>query len=75
MVAVQKSKVEWRDCIEWWQRYRRDRTDKATDLTAEITKRRLPSWSGEGGTIDNGWVYKVQIVQDIENWLSTRLST
>ncbi len=72
MAAVKQGNVEWSDCIEWWQKYRRDRTDKTTELTAEMTKRRLPGWSGEGGTIDNGWLYDVQIVQDVENWLTTR---
>ena len=72
MAAAWKGKVEWKDCIEWWQHYRRNRTDKTTELTIEMTKRRLPGWTGEGGTIDNEWLYSVQIVQDVDAWLSTR---
>ena len=75
MAAAQNGKVEWKDCLEWWQHYRRDRTDGATDLTLEMTRRRLPGWIWEGGTIDNAWLYNVQIVQDVETWLSCRQPT
>ena len=72
VAAARKGTVEWGDCIEWWQRYRGDRTRKVTELTAEMTKRRLPGWNGEGGTIDNSWLYSVNVAHDVEDWLSSR---
>ena len=72
MAATRDGKVEWKRSLDWWQNYRRDRTDKVTNLTLEMTKRRLPGWQGEGGTLDNEWLYNVQVARDVKSWLSSR---
>ena len=61
---------DWKQVLDWWQQYRQARVEQVTDLTNEMSKRRLPGWSGpEGQSIDSAWLFNVRIEEDVARYL------
>lgn len=66
LAAVNQGKMGWEESLKWWQDYRQERIDRVGALTAEMNKRRMPGWTGEGAeTIDSEWLFSVDIEGDV----------
>ena len=71
LAAVNEGKAQWKPSLKWWQQYRHARVERVTGLTNEMSRRRLPGWGAEGAEpIDSGWLFRVQIADDVQDWLS-----
>lgn len=73
MAAVAREpERDWRQALDWWQQYRQGRLERVTDLTNEMSKRRLPGWSGAGGkSIDSSWLFNVRVEEDVKRYLDS----
>ena len=69
IASTNDKKTQWEEGVKWWQQYRQARVDRVTDLTNEMNTRRMPGWSGEGGSIDSSWLFSVDVEGDVKAWV------
>lgn len=67
-------KVDVRDRLEFWQRYRQERIEKVMALNRQIDLRRMPKKEGvveEGEEpIELGWLYEPDFEREVAEWVA-----
>ncbi|KAK3671807.1 hypothetical protein LTR78_008352 [Recurvomyces mirabilis] len=66
LIAARKSHDQWVTYLDRWQSFRSERVERVSDLTNQMTKRRVPGWTGEGaGSIDSAWLFEIDIEREM----------
>ena len=71
LAGINEGQADLLSALQHWEQYRQARVERVTDLTNEMTKRRMPGWTGEGAeSIDSSWLFSVQVTDDVQAILS-----
>ncbi|KAK4556141.1 hypothetical protein LTR86_006838 [Recurvomyces mirabilis] len=66
LIAASSSHNQWVTYLGQWQSFRSDRVERVSDLTNQMTKRRVPGWTGEDAeSIDSTWLFEVDIEREV----------